>query len=231
MRGRITFIGNPWPAGHRLTRLEIGGELHPRHGLRLHLQLESADYDEDDGDDVPDDPDGVDNWASRIVWTNYHTASIGPSQTNDLAGFAPPLPFDVDAPRHHFRVDPLPCIASDIFDRGAFSCYVQGHDAVADHDIMLTRTGPGRFSVRWTGKVAEAYRGHEDFIHDFVVEAEDVPFVGIGLWGFEPARALEYHGVTIDPGATPASFLAPFVVDVGRYDFTRGSHWMARLRP
>ncbi len=223
MRGRITFSGNPWPGGHALKKLELSGFLAAERGLSLRLELDSVDYDADEpdvdrGDDADeDDGDGA-WWTSRIAWNTYHAAHIGPSMTSDSDGIAVVGAFDVDADGHHFVVDALPRTASEVFQSGAFGCYILGHDAVAGHDIRLERTGHGRFRVRWTGKVAEAYVGKEDFEHDFIVDAEDVAFVGITLWGF-------------DDVAEATAALSAHVKDVDRYIVEREeSAWVARLK-
>ena len=94
-----------------------------------------------------------------------------------------------------------------------------GHDAVAHHKIRLTRTG-ATWRVAWRGLVGEAYSGKESFNHEFIVEAEDVPFVGLSLWGFDPAVAERMYNLDLsEPKA--AEFLQPYINAADRFRLER----------
>jgi hypothetical protein len=224
MKGRIYFPGNPWPRGHRLTELTWGGTLHPLNGLGIHLSLKSAEYYEGEDDQFPfSNEDEEDNWKAKSAWANYHACSIIPSMTSDSYGI--PVsdgqsPFMFDLPAYDLSADPLPKSVSDVLEHGVFGIYLLGHDAVADHLISMTRqNGDGDYAVRWTGRIALAYFGGEEFDHEFHVEAEGVCFDAISMWHFKPEVAKEYLGLDLDPKKSPRDWLAPYVDDPDRFRF------------
>lgn len=237
MEGRILFEGNPWPQGHRLVSCDLVGMVEPMRGayldnaryvgpaLSLAIELRSADYCEGDDPDQRD-LEGADDWSSKIGWNNYGAAWIGASASSSTPGFMVSdgrVPFDPMQPEYRFMVDSLPLEVadfSDFFAAQAFGCYILGHDAVADHDIRLHgRTADGSYLLDWTGKVARAYVGDTSFEHSFRVHASGVRLKEISLWYLDAGRAKEHLDIDLDPAIKPADYLAPFVTDVGAFDF------------
>lgn len=223
--GRIHFLGNPWPNGHRIKSLRWGAIIRPNEGLSLDFTLESADYYEEEKQDVERDAHTSD-WDSPAVWSNYHACTIEPSTTSG----APCLPvsdgttrFEFDAPSYAFAADPLPI--DDIerfFETNAFSIYLLGHDAVADHRINLTRTDDaGHYDLHWTGRIALAYAGESEFRHSFEARASGVRFEAIDLQHFDPTTMKKRRGVDIDPNIDPRDCIAPYVSDPDRFIFER----------
>ena len=224
--GSILFHDNPWPAGHRITELQWGGAIHPERGLALSFELQSANYYEGEEDKFPfegDDDVDADFWHAKSAWANYHSCKIGSSLTSSKPGMLVSdgtTPFVFDAAVYEFRADPMPVKADEIFETGAFSIYLLGHDAVADHQIDLRRTdGAGHYELNWAGQIALAYSGHDDFQYRFTAKAEGVRFDAISLWYFNPQIAKEYLDIDIDPDMTPAEYIAPYVHDPENFEF------------
>jgi hypothetical protein len=199
--GRITFPGNPWPAGHRLKSLTWSGRLEDD-GVWFDLDLETVNYDADDPPGTEDsfDEDAGD-WAARIVWRNYHRCRIS-SNEGFLVGTAK-RKLDLDRlPERELRVDPVKRgqTAADLdHDDLGFHTYLLGHDTVADHRIrFLLREDTDRWWLRWSGKIALTYAGDEDFASRF-----ELPFAPVRFGGIRAPKGLK------EPAAREA--LARFV--------------------
>lgn len=213
MRRKITFPGNPWPAGHQLAEFTFGAHLYEGDALRppgfyLDFHLVSARYDADG----PGNP-GDDDWTDPIVWDNFHRCTL--SSTEWHFGGVPvgiaASPFDF-ASTHDLVVTTDALETTDAradFSERAFHIYLLGHDAVAAHSIRL-RSGerPSTFSVAWTGRIALAYAGSYDFDHSFEVFVDEVGFDGIDV----PTGL-------VDDDAR--SLLRRSVVDAERFSLTR----------
>lgn len=193
---RIFFTGNPWPEGHPVKEFRWTAAV--RDGqVRFDLHLRSDDYeaereiedpeendDEDDKDEEGDDTEDlayIGDWQSVGVWTNYHRCTL--SSTNWGAGdglavcatadyslaLLDGLEIEVD--------DPPPADIEDNF----FHIYLLGHDAAAAHRIRFDRIpGTDRFNITWTGKIALAYAGDNEYKYEFAahlygVEAPRLP--------------------------------------------------------
>lgn len=220
--GRIFFPGNPWPNGHRIKTLHWGAVIRPDRGLSLEFSLESADYyeeDKKDADAAHEPEDAPEDWRSRIAWNNYHSCSIGPSMTSDspcIPVSDGTTPFAFDQPDYSFRADPMPIDVDAVFVSGAFSIYLLGHDAVADHAITLTRTdAAGHYDLLWTGKIALAYVGETAFRYGFEARASGVRFDAINLIYFDPDKKGK------DSAPNPRDVIARYVTDPDRFDFER----------
>lgn len=218
--GRLFFPGNPWPGGHRIKRLHWGAIIRPGEGLSLEFTLESVDYNEE-GEGAAADGETRD-WMSPGVWNNYHACTIEPSVTSGgpcIAVSDGTSPFSFDLPSYVFRADPPPLDVEKIFESGAFSIYLLGHDAVADHNIALTRTNAGQYDLHWTGRIALAYAGDSDFRYSFEARASGIRFDAINLQYFDPTATKKRHGV--DPNIDPSDCIARYVSDPDRFIFER----------
>ncbi|TPN82816.1 hypothetical protein [Aquimarina algicola] len=193
-QNRIWFKNNPWPEGHAIKEVKLYGVLKSDRVL-LHLSIKSEDYYAKEGweatrerektyDDALYDKGIEDNWQMMAGWLNYHSCHIQPNEYHLLGDHK--IPFALDT------LDSL-TIALDnpppedknwggiSFDDLAFHCYVLGHDAVGYHNISFSSAKtdmPYHYDIDWTGKVALAYMGDEEFKYDFKIQLRDVPFVG-----------------------------------------------------
>lgn len=184
--GRITFPGNPWPAGHRLKKLTWSGRVEDD-GVWFDLHLETADYyaDDDRDDDREDRPD----WQSRIVWGNYHACHITANR-GFLVGTSKKK-LDLDRlPEREWRVDPLKkgqTAESLEHDDLGFHTYLLGHDTVADHRIrFFLREDADRWWLRWTGRIALTYAGGTTFKYGF-----ELPFAPVRFDGLRAPKGLK----------------------------------------
>jgi hypothetical protein len=188
MQGRIWFEGNPWPHGHAIKALDFSLLLDAR-GIGLLLNLESDDYYAEDPtywDDDHEDEEVDSGWQSKVVWGNYHSCRLSNTywgidsdtvprlgSRDALFDLAHSLPLQVAADPVAFGAE-----SDKDYDDHAFHIYLTGHDAVAAHDILIERQDNGLFAIKWSGLIAEAYTGSNDFNHRFRAEASDVPFNG-----------------------------------------------------
>ena len=224
--GSILFHDNPWPAGHRITELVWSGAIHPERGLSLGFELQSACYYEGEEEHFPfDDEDGGDAgyWHAKSAWANFDACKVSASVTSEKPGILVSdgsAPFVFDAEAYEFQADPLPITTDEVFETGAFSIYLLGHDATADHLIELHRAdGTNHYELNWTGQIALAYSGDEEFRYRFTARAEAVRFDAISLWYFDPKIAKEYLNIDVNPEMTPAEYIAPYVKDPEQFDF------------
>lgn len=233
VNGRIYFPGNPWPMGHRVASCKFSASIdpsvgayaenydNPGPGLMLEFELVTADYDEDD----PSDRDGAgdSDWTSKIVWNNYGSCRIGPSQSSQVQGirvYSGSTPFVFDLPEYRFSVDPLPIDWNTFHETCGFSIYLLGHDAVASHDIHLhSRQPDGSYTLDWTGKIALTYSGGDEFKHAFKASVTGVRFDVLTLFYFDVGRAKEYYGIDLDPNQSARDYIAPFVSDPDNFTF------------
>ena len=231
--GRIYFAGNPWPLGHRVLSCTFNASVcpavgayaasyaNPGPGLMLEFELVTADYDEDDPSDR--DGQGDSDWTSKIVWNNFHSCRIGPSQSSQVQGIRVSdgtTPFEFDLPEYRFAVDPLPIDWNHFHDTAAFGIYLLGHDAVAGHDIHLhSRQPDGSYTLDWSGSIALTYAGGDEFKHAFKASVSGVRFDALMLFYFDVGRAKEYYGIDLDPNLTARDYIAPFVADPDNFVF------------
>ncbi len=233
VEGRITFDGNPWPNGHRIIACALTAELQrftdplgdgTTSALRLAVgvELRTADYDEELPSMSDDDPDATD-WTSPGAWTNYGSCRLGPSASSQTPGITVSdgsTPFAFGLPEYRFTADSLPLDWDPYMASAAFGIYLQGHDAVADHQIWLhDRLDDGSYTVDWTGRIASAYVGHTAFDYSFSAHITGVRFESVMMFDFDADRMHEYFGLAWDPLRTARDELAPFVVDVDTLKF------------
>jgi len=67
--GRIYFLDNPYPNGHKITTFVWGGQLDEQEHLWLHFHLVSDTYNAED--DSEDTDEFVSNWKSKGAWENF----------------------------------------------------------------------------------------------------------------------------------------------------------------
>ncbi|MGE3809257.1 MAG: hypothetical protein AB7K24_31725 [Gemmataceae bacterium] len=219
---RITFPGNPWPAGHGIKQFEWSGRLEPETGLWFDLHLCSEDYyAEDEAEEEEDDNKETSDWKSKVVWSNYHECTLSSSCWGH-AGFlvatrSKQLDFSKLGTRA-FRVDRLP--APEPEDR-AFGIYLLGHDGVADHRLQFSpRRGKSKndFDLDWKGKIALEYAGNDEFEFKFHAHLRHIHFAGFRVpKGTKQAAALD--------------LLAPFIAGKTRYRSSRrkGELWLVPM--
>ncbi len=240
--GRITFPGNPWPNGHRVIEcaltanlqlfndpLSNGNELRRR--LAVGVELRTADYDEEPPTTSDDDPDATD-WNSPGAWTNYGSCWLGPSASSETPGITVSdgtVPFAFGAPNYRFTSDMLPVEWDRFMATAAFGIYLQGHDAVAGHEIALhSRQDNGTYTVDWTGRIASAYIGHTTFDHTFVAHITGVSLESIMMFDFDADRMRDYFGLDWNPSHSARDELAPFVADIDSFTFELRDHGIGR---
>ena len=233
--GRIYFPGNPWPEGHAIKSLSWGAAIHPEKGLLLQFQLKSADYYAADGDHVVKDEelDGKTDWECKTAWNNYHACHI--QESHNLGGFLVSdgqTPFVFGAEQYTLQADPLPVDWENFYQTNAFSIYLLGHDAVANHQIDLRRTpAEGEvYSLDWSGRIALAYVGETDFRYAFQAYQPEVRFDAICLWYFDPVIAKEQLGLEIDPALTPRDYIRPYVSDPDNFRFEQRNGILYAMR-
>ena len=88
----------------------------------------------------------------------------------------------------------------------------------------------GHYQLQWTGRIALAYSGDNEFRYQFTAKAERVRFDAISLWYFDPHIAKEYLGIDIDPKASPAEYIAPYVQDSGQFIFEKRNGTLYAVR-
>lgn len=191
---RIFFPGNPFPKGHNIQEFSWSGRIVPERGLVFDFHLETAEYDEDEVGDEEEEPEGLSDWESKIVWNNYHQCKLsstfwggsGITVTNGSG------PFDFSKLQQIvLTADPLPLEEDWDPDDLSFGIYLLGHDSCADHRIAVDRISGNAFNIHWTGKIAQTYAGNYDFDHHFEVNLMAKTFDGIHYpktWTQEQAR-------------------------------------------
>jgi hypothetical protein len=176
---RITFLGNPWPAGHPILEFKwLAGERNGQVWFDLHLK--TAEYDSERSIDGDEDVEYSSDWEAPVVWNNYHACTLSSNYWHDggfpvgdvgnvSLEFLDGMEVSVDSPAPE---DP---------EDNAFNVYLLGHDAAAHHRIKFARIpGTDRFNIHWVGKLALTYVGDYEYKHDFEarifnVQAPDLP--------------------------------------------------------
>ena len=218
VENRVIFVGGPWPKGHAIKEFAWSARLDPKTGIWFHLHLTSDDYSAEDNEGDADPEGDVANWNSKIVWNNYHACTIS-SVEWDHSGFLVATresPLDMKAlTGRELVVDPPPF---DIDRDAAFGVYLQGHDTVAGHQIMFSRTAPAAdWTVDWRGIIALTYLGGDEFRRKFVARKTGATFEGVEL----PADAKPDQ--TLDQ-------LAPFVKDIKSYSLDKSPEGELRAK-
>ena len=198
-KGRIWFEGNPWPNGHAIKSADLfitlseGGENSwpPETGAYLGLKIKTDDYYAEMLEEernrayeaetkASDNNEHIADWTSFIVWQNYGACRIESSNAQIGTHTAP---FDlINLKQAHLSFDTgMTAVADQENDMNAFTCYILGHDSVANHELSFTNTheNPNHFDIDWSGSVALSYLGDNDFSHRFRAKLTQVPFLGV----------------------------------------------------
>lgn len=173
MDGRIWFPGNPWPNGHRIAEFEWTGRTDNEDRTWFDLSLVTADYDEEGYPPEPDEYEVAD-FASPIVWSNYHRCTLSSTAWEDATGIlaaGPGKPVRLDQPLT-LTADPLP--PADPDSDPAFHVYLLGHDSTADHRVRFRPVDAGGFDIVWDGRLALTYAGQDEFRYTFHAEISGV---------------------------------------------------------
>jgi hypothetical protein len=191
---RIFFKDNPYPLGHVIKEFVWSGRLNEDGEFYFDFHLKTDNYYAEDPthfseEDPTEEELDADSWHSKIVWGNYHTCTMSSTYWgND--GFL----IDPAKPKLNFANWPNTRLTADIFppstlnvnpvmpadmewDELALHIYLLGHDACANHEMDITQNG-ATFNIAWTGKIALAYAGEDEFEYDFSANIADVKFDG-----------------------------------------------------
>lgn len=187
MTQTITFIDSAYPEPHNLREFIWSGRLDDHGKLWFDLHLISEDYyanepddlDDEDLDDDNDENTSLAYWQSKIVWNNYHRCVLSSIYWSDEQGFLvgnTSNPFDFSSLNGKtFHIDAEPSLEDE---ECAFSIYLAGHDACANHTISFSQQTDGQFHILWQGDIALFYSGFTEFIHQFKANLTDVTFDG-----------------------------------------------------
>ena len=176
MNGRIFFSDNPWPEGHPIekftwtTRVMDGC-------IWYDFDLHTADYNAERDPETFEDIEFPSDWEAPGVWNNFHACTMSstywPMEATGFLAKGRDELINGSEFEQSFVVD-----AIDSFDWNApaFRIYLLGHDAVADHKIQIRKSNaPGLYDINWSGKIALAYIGEEQFKYRFSAAIRDVP--------------------------------------------------------
>ena len=175
-RGRIFFMGNPWPEGHAIK--EFRWTAHRRGPeIWFGLHLESADYYAERGIEDDESMNYASDWQAPIVWGNYHSCIISSDEWHQ-GGFPVFLAAEFNAERIDglsCQVDSLPRGLREGYESRAFHIYLLVHDSVVDHQIDFSRiSGTDCFDIVWKGRIALSYAGDFEPKYSFRAEIEGV---------------------------------------------------------
>lgn len=172
-KGRITFLDNPWPLGHRLETISMtlaGSET----GVRLHLDLETVAFDaEGPGRQAT----GADGWGDPDQWTVHPNAVISSTRWNSRGlPVAGPDEMTVDWTQlaGTWRSDDDALALDSAVEERSFGAEVLGTAAVGGVELTLTATGTNEFDLTMTGALARTWIGETNFAHRFEVTASGV---------------------------------------------------------
>jgi hypothetical protein len=186
---RIFFKDNPYPLGHVIKefvwsgRMDEDGEFYFDFHLKTdNYYVEDLAYLDEDADDEEDNDLG--DWGSKSVWCNYQKCTMSSTYWGDdglLIDSAKPKLNFTNWPNTRLTADTLPpdlIMPADLeWDDLALHIYLLGHDACANHQMDITQNG-ATFNIAWTGKIALAYAGENEFRYDFSAHIADVKFDG-----------------------------------------------------
>lgn len=174
----ILFPGSPWPNGHAIKEFDWYLQLEEPGQIRCHLHLRSANYNENEHSENGSEGEGRGNWQSTTVWNNYGSCVLS-SIYWDHSGFLIATtedPLDIATlSGRTFEIDSLPF---DFDEEPSFGIYCQGHDTVAGHKILLTKSSDG-WTFDWRAKVALTYLGAIEFENDLIARKIAVKFPNI----------------------------------------------------
>lgn len=185
--GRIWFRGNPWPKGHAVTTFEWTARVERATGIWFDLHLTTANYYDEDRSSGPnyceeDGEEAKSDWESKTVWCNYHFCTISSTcYSGGTFGFLAGSKYEpLDLAKIGSKTFAFDDEPEDLRPPRPFGIYLTGHDAVSAHRIRFKREPKKRtYSVSWSGKIALAYSGSDNFSYDFDAKIRGVSFGGI----------------------------------------------------
>jgi hypothetical protein len=189
---RIFFQDNPYPLGHEIIEFVWSGRLDEDGEFYFDFHLKTEDYYAGDPitEDEPTEEElDADDWHSKIVWGNYHACTMSSTFWGSDG-----IMIDKSKPKFNFANWPNTSLTADTltpdalnsnlvmpadleWDDLALNIYLLGHDACANHQIDITQTS-ATFNIAWTGKIALAYAGEDEFKYDFNANISEVKFDG-----------------------------------------------------
>lgn len=179
---RIWFLDSPWPDGHSIQDFHWSGRLNEDGSLWFDLHLETVGYDSEREPACNQD----DDWHSPSLWCNFHNCTLSSTYWAEEGSLGLP----VGSPASPFKWESLdglelsadPAKVGDAVDLEAppaFRIYLLGHDAVANHRVRFQREKTvGAFTLKWTGLIALAYAGDDEFKYKFRASIPNVRFEG-----------------------------------------------------
>ena len=187
IKNRIDFKNNPYPNGHKIIEFVWSGHLDETGQIWFDFHLKTEDYYVDDpmseAEPTEEELDAKD-WDSKIVWGNYHACTMSSTfwgSNGILIDTSKAKLNFVNWPNTRLTADTLPpdliMPANKEWDDMALNIYLLGHDACANHQIDIAQNG-ALFDIAWTGKIALAYAGEDEFKYDFSANINDVKFAG-----------------------------------------------------
>lgn len=170
---RITFLGNPWPEGHPIEAFEwLASERDGQVWFDFHLR--TGGYDSERSIDGDEDVEHLSDWETPSVWTNFHACTLSSNNWHD-GGFAVGPVGEVTLASLDGTDLSVDSPAPEDPEDNAFYVYLLGHDAAAHHRIGFRRVpGTDRFHIRWSGRLALAYGGDDEYRHAFEADVFDV---------------------------------------------------------
>lgn len=181
---RIFFKGNPYPNGHQIEEFVWSGRLKKDRGLIFDFHLLSADYYAEDNSEEEEDDDKP-SWKSKIVWGNYHQCTMSSTYWNDQGAVvgSPESKMDFNnLLNKELIIDSVQPGEEYDAEEFAFSIYLLGHDACANHKIAFTKQyDKSTFDIEWKGNIALVYSGGHEFEYSFEAVITKVKFEGIIL--------------------------------------------------
>ncbi|MGG5577556.1 hypothetical protein ACPDHL_09465 [Myroides sp. C15-4] len=238
----ITFIDSAYPKAHQLEAFIWSGRLDEAGTLWFDLHLKSQYYYRSEGEEYIEEEeeeegedtvyDSWNSWQSKIVWDNYHQCTLSSSYWSDEEGICigdEEHPFDFrELQDRVFTLDTLPLPADWTEEDAAFGIYLLGHDWCANHNLQFTALANGLYDIQWKGKIALAYGGFYEYLHDFEARITDATFDGFYFptaWSLEEAtdrfkkvlRSFEqYTFVDLNPKSHKREYKLALLTEVNR---------------
>ncbi len=175
-KSRIYFIGNPWPEGHPIKEFRWTAEI-KENKVWFHFHLETENYYSERKIEDDEDVEYASDWEAPSAWGNFHSCKISSTFWHD-GGF-PVCPVENYGLSYldglEISLESPPDFENNCEDKCAFHTYLLGHDFVSDHSIKFKRkTNSNHFDIFWSGKIALAYVGEDEFKYHFKSEIFDV---------------------------------------------------------
>lgn len=194
-KGKIVFVGNPWPLGFEVLRFDWTAVLEPRTGIWFDFHLESAGSPVDPNTNT----DEGTTWDTVGFWCSIPSCTISSTHWNSDRGVnhTGVLVATRDRPLSLrslliFKGDESP--GDPEWHFGQFGLLLHGCEALAHHHwTIFPNRGGKTWSVRWWGKIALTYDCSTDFDFAFRARIPKAVFGGLKLpQGVAVTSAIEY---------------------------------------